>query len=430
MKTKFFMAPLLLCALTMVLTACPGPREDLDYDVSLLYGTWEMVSKQETQNMKVDESRIAFYENGDYYMLNLVTQEKVKGTFRLEGSKLYVTVQGESDYFTVKKLTAAELTLQFAGEAIAYFEKVKGSIDDNSGSGTGSDPDPAPNPDDDPTLSKFDSQFEGALKGWFTIGELKSCKFSQGNLTYLPAENRFRFHENQYDMCPMIHNVYTTDKATTWQYWIDLFFWGTSGWSGGVYDYRPGTRNNNNTFFYINNDMTQDMDGDYAYADWGRYNTIENGDKTHEIWSTLSVDEVRYLFQKRDKATELFGLGYVGSFNGLFLMPDDYVQLKNIHIKSFKETNGNCDPELNRFTYAEFSTLEKHGVVFLPGAGRANYLGGTSFSPTPGWYWTSSTADEKPEYVWMLYFDEGKVGLHEGERNYGRSVRLVIKSVG
>ena len=60
---------------------------------------------------------------------------------------------------------------------------------------------------------------EGAINGVFSVGENKRIYFSQGNLTYLPCENRFRFHEKQYDRCSMLNNVYTVDDCWTWKYW-------------------------------------------------------------------------------------------------------------------------------------------------------------------------------------------------------------------
>ena len=274
----------------------------------------------------------------------------------------------------------------------------------------------------EPTLPNSNLQ-EGALCGEFSVSKDKKVHFSKGNLSYLPKENRFRFQEQQYDRCPMIHNVYTVDRTLTWEYWIDLFFWGTSGWQGGVTDYRPGTRNNENSYFYINNDMHQGMYSIFADADWGVYNKIENGGNIKGVWRTLSADEILYLFSTRDKALELFGFGYACGVYGMFILPDNFLCPKGLSFKSCKETGTN--PIYNKFSKEDFATLENAGVVFLPGCGRANYLGGTIIEPTPGWYWTSSTGVKNPKYAQMLYFDEEKVGLAEGERNYGHSVRLV-----
>ena len=266
---------------------------------------------------------------------------------------------------------------------------------------------------------------EGCINGEFSVGEGKKVYFSKGNLTYLPCENRFRFHENQYDKYNMMNNVYTTDKCLTWEYWIDLFFWGTSGWDGGVYDYRPGTRNNDNTYYYIKNDMSLDMVGEYAKADWGVYNKIENGGNKEGLWRVLSADEVLYLFGKRTDASNLYAFGYLGYTNGVFIFPDNFIFPNNIPVKTYKETKS-TNPEDNEISLNDFALLEQLGAVFMPGGGKATYLAGTMITPTPGWYWTSTTAVVKsPTYVQSFYFDDEAVGMVETVRNEGHSVRLV-----
>lgn len=264
---------------------------------------------------------------------------------------------------------------------------------------------------------------EGAINGVFSVGENKRIYFSQGNLTYLPCENRFRFHEKQYDRCSMLNNVYTVDDCWTWKYWIDLFFWGTSGWDGGVYDYRPGTRNNKNEYYYINNDITQDMTGEYAEADWGVYNKIENGGNQEGLWRVLSADEIMYLFSKRPNAGNLFAFADVYGVNGMIIFPDKFVCPSNITIKTYKEAG--TDPKNNKLSFVEFALLEQLGVVFLPGCGKANYLAGTMVETKPGWYWTSTTGVVTSTYVQCLYFDEEKTGIVETIRNEGHSIRLV-----
>ena len=264
---------------------------------------------------------------------------------------------------------------------------------------------------------------EGAINGVFSVGKNKKVYFSKGNLTYLPCENRFRFQEEQYDRCGMLSNVYTTTHCLTWESWIDLFFWGTSGWDGGVYDYRPGTRNHDNSYYYINNNIGQDMIGEYAKADWGVYNKIENGGNKEGLWRVLSADEVMYLFSKRPNAGVLFAFGYVNGTNGMLIFPDDFVCPDNITIKTYKEAGTN--PKNNELSSTEFLSLEQLGVVFLPGCGRANYLSGTMITPMPGWYWTSTTGVVTSTKVQCLYFDEAKTGMVETIRNEGHSVRLV-----
>lgn len=272
----------------------------------------------------------------------------------------------------------------------------------------GSDIEPIPTP--------ISQAPEGALCGKYSVAPTKQVYFSKGNLMYLPAEKRFRLHENQNDFCGGLANVYTNKYCETWNQWMDLFFWGTSGWDGGVKDYRPGTRYNDNTYFYINGDMTQDMVGEYSKADWGVYNKIENGGNKAGLWRVLTHDEWCYLMGRKNAWTR----GYYGETNGIIIFPDNFETPPNMQITFYATTFAQ-----NTLNADEWRTLESLGVVFLPGCGVANYLASTLIIPTPANYWSATTGKKHLEQASYVYCDEEVIGMADQVRNLGLSVRLV-----
>ena len=66
---------------------------------------------------------------------------------------------------------------------------------------------------------------EGAKKGEFSVSADKKVYFSQGNLQYSPADDKWRFADNQYDVIGETNS----QISDTYDGWIDLF-----GWSGGI----------------------------------------------------------------------------------------------------------------------------------------------------------------------------------------------------
>lgn len=382
--------------------------DETDVNLEKLYGTWllkESINSSSTEEVEYRDFTLTFEKSG-YVMKRYIGVEEIEMySFEIVDKTIVRLAGYGKSLYKLIVLNDTQLKWQPYFSVDAYEKETFERIENIA-------------------INKIVAP-EGCINGEFSVGEEKKVYFSKGNLTYLPCENRFRFHEYQQDRCAMLYNVYTTDKCWTWEYWIDLFFWGTSGWDGGVYDYRPGTRNNENSYYYINDDMSQDMVGEYAKADWGVYNKIENGGNKEGLWRVLSADEVIYLFSKRPGTSSLYAFGYLDYVNGVFIFPDNFICPKNIPIKTYKETK-NTNPKNNEISSSEFALLEQLGAVFLPGGGRATYLAGTIITPTPGWYWTSTTGVvESPSYVQNFYFDDEKVGILETVRNEGHSVRLV-----
>lgn len=383
--------------------------DETDVNLEKLCGTWQLtecINSNSTEEIAYRDFTLTFEESGYVIKRYIGVEEIEMYSFTTVGETFVYLETGNSDLiYKLIILNDSQLKWQRYSLVDTNEEQIFERIENIA-------------------INKIVAP-EGCINGEFSVGEGKKVYFSKGNLTYLPCENRFRLHEFQQDRCAMLYNVYTTDKCLTWEYWIDLFFWGTSGWDGGVYDYRPGTRNNENSYFYINNDMSQGMVGEYAKADWGVYNKIENGGNKEGLWRVLSADEVTYLFSKRPGTSGLYAFGYLDNVNGVFIFPDNFICPKNIPIQTYKETK-NTNPKNNEISSSEFALLEQLGVVFLPGGGKATYLAGTLIAPTPGWYWTSTTGVVKsPSYVQCFYFDDEKFGMVETVRNEGHSVRLV-----
>lgn len=75
----------------------------------------------------------------------------------------------------------------------------------------------------------------GAINGLFSVGESSQVYFSRGNLQYQASTNTWRFAENQWDIIAEDNALITQ----TFDRWIDLFSWGTSGYDHGAVCYQP-----------------------------------------------------------------------------------------------------------------------------------------------------------------------------------------------
>jgi hypothetical protein len=271
----------------------------------------------------------------------------------------------------------------------------------------------------------------GQLKGKFSVSASKKISFSQGNLQYNAALDKWRFAENQYDIVGddskgtvKIGTVKcsNTKISNTYNGWIDLFGWGTG----------------------MNPTNTSSNDADYPkFSDWGQ-NMIYNGGNKVDLWRTLTREEWIYLFYGRKDADSKFATGHIilksspkDSINGTFLLPDNWTKPKGINFTPSKEKglvlgqNGYYDNEKknnfshNRFTLSEWEELEKSGVVFLPATG---YREGTAVanitSDIDGNYWSADYSS--PSYAYYIYFYNRSLGAKGAiNRFYGQGVRLV-----
>ncbi len=258
----------------------------------------------------------------------------------------------------------------------------------------------------------------------FTVKSGKVVYFSQGNLQYnatgssataASGENvggTWRFAEHQFD----IVGAANANISQTYDGWIDLFGWGTSGYNHGATRYQPWSKSTTNSQYYAYGSSSKHLYSSNGTADWGA-NAISNGGSS---WRTLtggSSGEWNYLINSRPKAAKLYGEGKVGSCTlGLIILPDDWVLPAGLSFTPGETAWSNV------YSYSEWSQMEAAGAVFLPAAG---YRNGTSIKGVrTGSYWTSSYFSSSNVCYIDFYSDHVGPNL-SFDRYRGFSVRLV-----
>lgn len=258
---------------------------------------------------------------------------------------------------------------------------------------------------------------EGAVRGLFSVDKGVQVYFSKGNLQYQASTGRWCFAEHQYDFV----GKENTNLSPSWDGWIDLFGWGTSGYDHGALDYQP----------WSGNEDTKSDERHYAYgrpenhlfeqdgkADWG-YNSIENGGDKENVWRTPTVSEwVHLLFNRKTSSGVRFVKAQVAGINGLMLLPDDW----NVADYPLNATNdGSAEYSSNVISRADWhQVLESSGAAFLPEAGARTIDG--IFTGMGGYYTSSAASSDAWHFLlnnYALYFDA------HGHRGDGLSVRLV-----
>ena len=284
------------------------------------------------------------------------------------------------------------------------------------------------------------SSVAGELPGLFSIAEGVQVRFSSGNMQYTtvgthavaeggPAGGTWRFAPNQYDYIGKGNE----NISETYTGWIDLFGWGTSGWSeSGASLYQPyhynglGTGdgynpNDPNGGPVLNNNLT----GSYANADWAVYNAISNGGNQPGVWRTLTGAEWTYLINRAGKR----GAGSINGVGGMILLPDDWTKPEDCNFTAaFSDEQNVWGP--NNYTLAQWAKMEAAGAVFLPAAG---YRGVQSKKPylafvgSQGYYWSTTRWNNwnAMNYLYFSYQDFNGENLHQQNFNDGLSVRPV-----
>ena len=261
----------------------------------------------------------------------------------------------------------------------------------------------------------------------FSVTDGQQVIFSKGNLQFCntgshataeasEATGIFRFAEHQYDYLGQAN----ANISDTYSGWIDLFCWGSSGWHVSPNSLKDGDYD------------IESLCGDEAYADWGVYNAI--GDGQAGVWRTLTRDEWDYLINQR-KASMVDGTdsaryaeATVAGTAGLVIFPDNFVRPDAIApIVNINHNNFAISFTDNVYTTEQWTLMEQAGAVFLPAAG---FRGGTWLSTIGegGSYWASTCNANRQAYA--LLFIDGLVNssaecTYEKDRGYGRSVRLV-----
>lgn len=290
-----------------------------------------------------------------------------------------------------------DLTLTFTGTDDGYFLMTGGKLDIQRNTVgrltlTGSKYHPAILPGVF-TVSAGEDEVEG------TADDVK-VRFSPGNLRYDVESGIWSFFRNQYDCGPATY-AEGHDKE------ISLFTWGYGSWSTipDAQEYVP------------------DVVGGQVFSrsqDWG--SRLAGGN----VWRTLSVDEVAYLFNK-----SRIGRAVVCGMNGDIIIPDIFIDPEtnrgSCAFVPFTESEIEFGYEDNIYSSeSDWSAMESAGAVFFPAAGTRKkdvikYYG------TMGTFWTttsnrlSNTAFANRAHMnssktaWTLIDDKGE----------GYSVRLV-----
>ena len=239
---------------------------------------------------------------------------------------------------------------------------------------------------------------QGQLNGVFSVSENTRVSFSRGNLQYQASTNTWRFAPNQYD-CIGEDNA---NISQSYNGWIDLFGWGTSGFNHGAVCYQPWSTSCNNNDYYAYGQYDYWLCDQTGQADWG-FNAISNGGNQLGQWRTLTPDDWNYLLSVRPTESGLRWVSHVtvNGVNGAILLPDDW----STSYYSFDDTN---------ISASLWNTLEQYGAVFLPAAGERT---GTSvgFGDWLGYYWTNACKYLNMEWSLLTY---------SGSAYMGASVRL------
>lgn len=248
---------------------------------------------------------------------------------------------------------------------------------------------------------------EGTLNGLFSVSQGHQVRFSQGNLQYRASTNAWRFAEHQYDIIGQDN----LNISSTYEGWIDLFGWGTSGWNSGAACYHPWDTNRTNSNYYSQNIASTN-------ADWGIFNAISNGGARAGMWRTLTNSEWDYLLNSRS-ANKRYAKATINGQDGVVIFPDSF-DGQGITINNANTYN--ADYSSNNYS-ANWDILESRGAVFLPKAGyRYKNNSGIRFNQDHLYYWSSIRATS--EQAFALNFSDPNLIIQCGKA-YGYSVRLV-----
>ncbi len=267
---------------------------------------------------------------------------------------------------------------------------------------------------------------EGAINGLFTINaEGDQVYFSQGNLQYQASSSTWRFAGSQWDYV----GADNSNISSTYDGWIDLFGWGTSGYHN-VYDnfnvnYQPYSTSSAvvhtecNYYGYgpSTNMYDPNLTGMSAEYDWGVHNAISNGGNQAGLWRTMTSTEWEYVFFFRSASTvgntsnARFARATVNGVSGVILFPD--VFSVPIYLPTpLQINNQDASFSVNSYSGEGWTALENLGCVFLPAAGGRS---GTSISNAGSYgnYWSSSY--ESYVSARYMYFHSFQYSTHHLE---------------
>ena len=226
--------------------------------------------------------------------------------------------------------------------------------------------------------------------------------------------------------------------SATYTGWMDLFSWGTSGWSGGVEACTPYIMSSDAGYaesYILGGDASNGFEGQYANADWGVYNAINNGGNQPGLWRTLTGEEWEYVINGREGSRYCSAI--VNGVMGAILIPDgwDNTAYTLDRINDWRPTT--TSNIIDQSTWE--NTCEPAGLVFLPNTGRRriyvywaddhyNYYVTLDLKEGHGMYWASSTraGNYGPTPYHMGFSNNGSPYVSSSQsRAEGYAVRLV-----
>lgn len=267
---------------------------------------------------------------------------------------------------------------------------------------------------------EFDPASIGAISGEFSVSASKKVVFARGNLQYQASTGLWRFAATQYESI----GEGNTHISSSYNGWIDLFGFATSGWNNGNTYYQPYDISSSGSISSAygygptdgNGNYNINLVGKYANADWGVFNSISNGGNQAGLWRCLTNEELEYLISRRPKATFLRYLASVSGKKGLVILPDAWVAPSGLETST------------TSYTADQWNEMEKAGAVFLPAAGMRIENQLLTYNLMAN-YWTSTVIDEQvSDAAYTLSFNHNNGSIYDmgtQNRSHGCSVRLV-----
>ena len=262
----------------------------------------------------------------------------------------------------------------------------------------------------------------GAINGVFSVSASQQVYFSMGNLQYKASSNTWRFAENQYDIIGLSNN----HISQTYNGWIDLFGWGTSGYDHGAVAYQPWSTSTEESHYHAYGNPNYNLFDQTGQADWG-YNSISNGGGQTNQWRTLTQEEWAYVFNTRSTSSGIrFAKAIVNDIKGMILLPDNWSSA-TYALNSTNAANANFSA--NVISASNWVVLQNAGAVFLPAAGSRYDVTVSGYSvpndaSANGYYWSATHQDIDGAYV--VKFNKSSCSTNWTHYRYiGLSVRVV-----
>lgn len=277
----------------------------------------------------------------------------------------------------------------------------------------------------------------GAINGLFSVSNSQKVYFSQGNLQYQASTNTWRFATNQWDFVgtqtPTYGNAGGTVNGSdniyvsqTYNGWIDLFGWGTSGFNHGANCYQPWSTSNNYSDYYAYGNSSYNLYDQTGQADWG-YNPISNAGDQSDLWRTLTKDEWVYILNSRSASTvngvtnARYVKAKVAGVQGVILFPDSYSHPTGVAQPTGINSTEDTGWSVNDYTQTDFALMQAQGAVFLPAAGH-RFKTSVSYVGVEGHYWSASFSNAGN----VLFLNFSNMQTNGTYRYNAHSVRLVF----